>query len=138
MSKNSLLLTIGIALLWSLFIFEVGHAVQTENGQAATPSSVAAEVNGTALAPIAQLSNTPSPCHVSGKGRTRAICEKQSLPGSGAQVADWSQYASAMFTVMLTIMLSTIILLAAFSLALIVVATLSRRISHQPLESATR
>jgi len=136
MSKNSLLLSIGTALLWSLFIFGVGHAVQTENGQAATPRLVVAELNGTANAPIAQLSNTPNPCHVSGKGRTRAICGKQSLPGSGKRVADWSQYASAIFIVTLTIMLSTMIFMGAFSLTLIVVAALSRRTPHQTLERA--
>src|ERR1044071_8472789 len=107
MSKNSLLLAIVTALLWSLFIFDVGHAVQTENGQAATTRQVVAELNGTANAPTAQLSNTANPCHVSGKGRTRAICGKQSMPGSEKRVEDWSQYASAIFIVTLTIMLST-------------------------------
>jgi hypothetical protein len=136
MSKNSLLLAIGAPLLWSLSIFDVGHAVQTENGQAATPKLVVAGINRTALAPIAQLSSMPNPCHASGKGRTRAVCGKQSLPESGGQMADWSQYASAIFTVMLTIMLSTMIFLATFSLVLIVVAALSRRTPHQTLERA--
>src|SRR4029078_10214298 len=75
-----------------------------------------------------------NPCHVSGKGRTRAICGKQSLPGSGKRVADWSKYASAIFIVTLSIMLSTMIFMAAFSLTLIVVAALSRRTSQQTLE----
>src|SRR6185436_19189518 len=136
MSKNSLLLAIGAPLLWSLSISDVGHAVQTENGQAATPKLVVAELNRTANAPTPQLSNTANPCHVSGKGRTRAICGKQSLPGSEKQVEDWSQYASAIFIVTLAIMLSTMICLAVFSLALIVVAALSRRTSHQTLERA--
>ena len=136
MNKNSLLLAIGTALVWSLFVSDVGHAVQTENGQAATPWLVVAELNGTASAPTAQLSNTANPCHMSGKGRTRAICGKQSLPGSGKRVEDWSQYASAIFIVTLTIMLSTMICLAAFSLALIVVAALSRRTPPQTLERA--
>jgi hypothetical protein len=135
MNKNSLLLSIGTALLWSLFIFDVGHAVQTENRQD-TPRLMVAGLDGTANAPTAQLSNTANPCHVSGKGRTRAICGKQSLPGSGKRVADWSQYASAIFTVTLTIMLSIMIFFAAFSLALIVVAALSRRTPHQTLERA--
>jgi hypothetical protein len=135
MSKNSLLLTIGIALLWSLVVSDVGHAVQTENGQE-SPKLMVAEMNRIALAPIAQLSHTANPCHVSGKGRTRAICGKQSLPGSGERVADWSQYASAIFTVMLTIMLSTMGFLATFSLALIAVAALSRRTPHRILERA--
>ena len=51
-------------------------------------------------------------------------------------MADWSQYASAIFTVTLTMMLSTMIILAALSLALIVLASLSRGISHPPLERA--
>ena len=133
MSKNSLLLSIGTALLWSLIIFDVGHAVQTENRQD-TPRLMTAELNGTANASTPQLSNTANPCHVSGKGRTRAICGKQSLPGSGKRVADWSKYASAIFIVTLSIMLSTMIFMAAFSLTLIVVAALSRRTSHQTLE----
>ena len=133
MNKNSLLLSIGTALVWSLCVSDIGHAVQTENGQA-DPRLVAAELNGTANAPTAQLSNTANPCHLNGKGRTRAICGKQSLPGSEKQVTDWSQYASAIFIVTLTIMLSTMIFLAAFSLTLIVVAALSRRTPHQTLE----
>jgi hypothetical protein len=136
MTKNSLPLSIGTALVWSLFIFDVGHAVQTENGQAAPPRLVVAELNGTASTPTAQLSNTANPCHVSGKGRTRAICGKQSLPGSEKRVADWSQYASAIFIVTLTIMLSTMIFFAAFSLTLIVVAALSRRAPYQTLKRA--
>lgn len=135
MNKNSFLPAIGTALVWSLFIFDVGHAVQTENGQAVTPRLVAAELNGTTNAPTAQLSNPANPCHVNGKSRPRAICGKQSLLGSGNRVADWSQYASAIFIVTLTIMLSTMIFFAVFSLALIVVAALSRRTLHQTLES---
>src|SRR6185295_19206217 len=133
MNKNSLLLSIGTALVWSLFIFHVSHAIQAENGQD-TPRLVVAGLDGTASAPTAQLSNTANPCHVSGKGRTRAICGKQSLPGSGKRVADWSQYASAIFIVTLTIMLSTMIFMAAFSLTLIMVAALSRRTPHQTLK----
>jgi hypothetical protein len=133
MNKHSLLLAIGAPLLWSLSISDVGHAVQTENRQAATPKLMVAELNGTANALTAQRAN---PCHVSGKGRTRAICGKQSLPGPGKRVADWSQYASAIFTVMLTIMLSTMGFLATFSLALIAVAALSRRTPHRILERA--
>jgi hypothetical protein len=133
MNKHSLLLAIGAPLLWSLSISDVGHAVQTENRQAATPKLMVAELNGTANALTAQRAN---PCHVSGKGRTRAICGKQILPGSGKRVADWSQYASAIFIVTLTIMLSTMIFMAAFSLTLIVVAALSRRTPHQTLERA--
>src|SRR3954464_2975866 len=126
MNKNSLLLTVGTTLLWSLFILDVGHAVQTENRQN-TPRLMVAGLDGTANAPTAQLSHTANPCHVSGKGRTRAICGKQRLPGSGGEATDWSHYSSTIFTVTLTVMLSTLIFMAAFSLTLIVVAALSRR-----------
>jgi hypothetical protein len=132
MNRTSALLSICIALIWSLFVSDVGHTTQTENRTASLKPMIV-EMNGIANAPNAQLSNTTNPCRVSGKGRTRAICGKQSLPGSGERVADLTQYASAIFTVTLTIMLSTMIFLAAFSLALIVLAALSRRTPHQRL-----
>lgn len=135
MSKKSALLSICAALVWSLFVSGVAHAVQTEIRQD-TPRLLVAKLNGTANMATVQLSNTPNPCHVSGKGRTRAICAKQSQPGSGERAADLTQYASAIFTVTLTIMLSTMIIMAAFSLALIVLAALSRRTPHQPLARA--
>ena len=137
MNKNSLLLAIGTALVWSLFILDVGHAVQTENGQAATPMLMVAELNGTGNVQPAQLSSTPNPCSVSGKGRTRAACGKYGQAASGVRTADWSQYASEIFTVTLSVMLSILIILAASSLALIVLAALSRRIPQQPLERAS-
>ena len=34
MHKNVALLSIGAALLWSLFVFDVGHAVQIDKRQA--------------------------------------------------------------------------------------------------------
>jgi hypothetical protein len=135
MSKKSALLSICAALVWSLFVSGVAHAVQTEIRQD-TPRLLVAKLNGTANMATVQLSNTPNPCHVSGKGRTRAICGKQSQPGSRERVADLTQYASAIFTVTLTIMLSTMIFMAAFSLALIVLAALSRRTPRQPLKKA--
>ena len=133
MNKHSLLLSIGTALLGSLLLSDVGHAIQTERRQDA-PRVVVAESIGLATSPTAQLSNTPNLCNANGKGRSRAICEKHSLSESEERAADWSQYASAIFTVMLTIMLSTMIVLATFSLTLIVVAALSRRTPHQPLD----
>ena len=133
MNKNTVGLSICTALVWSLFISDVGHAIQAE-GRQETPRLMVVDLNGTAPAPTTQLSNTSNPCSPSGKGRTRATCGKHSLPGSEERSADWSQYASAIFTVALTIMLSSMIVLATFSLALIVVAALSRRTPHQPLD----
>ena len=132
MNKNTVGLSICAALVWSLFVSDVGHAIQAEGRQETTRLMVV-DLNGTAPALTTQLSNTSNPCSSSGKGRTRATCGKHSLPGSGERAADWSQYASAIFTVALTIILSTLIFLATFSLALIVLAALSRRTPHQPL-----
>jgi hypothetical protein len=136
MNKNSLLLSIATALLWSLFLSDLSHAVQTESRQD-NPRLVVAELNGTANVTTAQLSNTPNPCTQSGKGRTRVACGKYGQPASRVRTADWSQYTSEIFTVTLTVMLSILIFLVAFSLALIVLAALSRRIPHQPLEGAS-
>ena len=137
MNKNSLLLSItATALLWSLVVSDIGHAIQTENGQD-SPKLMVADMNRTGNASTAQLSNTPNPCSLSGKGRTRAACGKYSQPASGVRTTDWSAYINAIFTVMLTVILCTLIFLAAFSLALIVLAALSRRIPHQPLERAS-
>src|ERR1044071_1196949 len=118
MNKNSLLLSIATALLWSLFLSDLSHAVQTESRQENSKLMVA-ELNGTANASSAQLSNTPNPCHVSGKGRTRAACGMYSQPAPGARTADWSPYTNAIFTVMLIVILSALTVLAALSLALI-------------------
>ena len=136
MNKNSLLLSIATALLWSLFLSDLACAVQTENRQENSKLMVA-ELNGTANLTTAQLSNTPNPCNVSGKGRTRAACGMYSQPASEARSVDWSPYTDAIFTVMLTVILSALILLAALSLALIVLAALSRRTPHLPLERAS-
>ena len=136
MNKNSLLLSIATALLWSLFLSDLAYAVQTESRQEHSKLMIA-ELNGTANVTTAQLSNTPNPCSRNGKGRTRAACGKYSQPASGVRTTDWSPYINAIFTVMLTVILCTLIFLAAFSLALIVLAALSRRIPHQPLERAS-
>jgi hypothetical protein len=137
MNKNSLLLSIAAtALLWSLFLSGLAHAVQTESRQD-IPNLIVAESTRTANAQTAQLSNTPNPCSLGGKGRTRAACGKYSRPASGVRTTVWSPYINAIFTVMLTVILCTLIFLAAFSLALIVLAALSRRIPHRPLERAS-
>ena len=54
MYKNVALLSIGAALLGSLFVFEVGHAVQIDRRQAVR-NLIAAELNGTANAPTTQI-----------------------------------------------------------------------------------
>ena len=90
MSKNSVLLSIGAALLFfSLFVIDGSHAFQIDRNQNAGVL-MAAEMNGTASLPIKQVSNTPIPCG----GRTGASCTKQSLTGSGELATAGSRYTS--------------------------------------------
>jgi hypothetical protein len=89
MSKNYALLSIGGALLFSLFFFDEGHAFQIDKKQDA-PVLMAGEMKATANLPTNQVSNTPTPCG----GRTGATCRTQSQPGSGAIAADGSRYTS--------------------------------------------
>ncbi len=90
MYKNSALLSIGAALLSSLFLVDGGHAFQIEKRQDAR-ILMAGEMKGTASLPIKQVSNTPIPCG----GRTGATCWKQGPQGSGATATDGSLSTSA-------------------------------------------
>ena len=136
MNKNSILLSIGAALLGSLFLVDLGQAVSTERRQEA-PNLLEAAMNRTANAPTMQASNTPNPCTVAGKGRSRAlVCGKQSPPESGERAAEGPQATSPIFTVTLTVMLSVVMMMAAWSLALIALAAWSRRTPHPPVEKA--
>ena len=78
MCKNSALLSIGAALLFSLFFVDGGFAIQIDRNQNA----------GTAILPTKHVSNTPTPC----AGRTAVTCRTQSQPGSGAMATDGSRY----------------------------------------------
>jgi hypothetical protein len=78
MYKSSALLSIGAALVFSLFFFGVGHAFQIEKKQDA-PILMAGQMKGTANLSIKQVSTAPTPCG----GRTGALCSMNSLPGSG-------------------------------------------------------
>jgi hypothetical protein len=89
MYKNFALLSIGAALLLSLFFVDGGHAFQIEKRQDAR-IVMAGEMKGAASLPITQVSNTPNPCG----GRTGAPCRTQSPPGSGATATDRSRYTS--------------------------------------------
>ena len=132
MNKNSMLLSIGAALLGSLFVVDLGQAVPTERRQEA-PNLLEAAMNGTANAPTTHVSNTPIPCAVTGKGRTRALCEN-SLLGSGNMAAEKSQYLSTVIITTVIIMLIVLTMLMAWSLALIALAAWSRRTQHPPGE----
>ena len=93
MYKNSTLLSIGAALVCSLFFFDVGHAFEIEKRQDAR-ALMAGEMKGTANLATTQVSTTPTPCTESGKGRTGAPCRKHSQPGSGEQATDGARYTS--------------------------------------------
>ena len=97
MYKNSALLSIGAALLFSLFFIDVGHAFQIEKRQDAR-IVMAGEMKGTANLAIKQVLNTPNPCG----GRTGATCRKESPQGSGATATDGSRYTSASLLVPLS------------------------------------
>ena len=84
MFKNSTLLSIGAALMFSLFFLGVGHAFQIEKRQG-VPPVMAGEVKGTANLPIKQVSNLPNPCTEGGKGRTGAPDKKRCPLDPGVQ-----------------------------------------------------
>ena len=91
MNKNSVLLSIGAALLFSLFFVDVGHAFQTDRKQNVS-IVMAGDMNGTANLSAKHVSNTPNPCTVGGKGRTGAPGNKQCPPGSRGMATDGSLY----------------------------------------------
>jgi len=75
MNRNSVPLTIGAALFFTLFLVNGGHAFQIDRDQNVT---------------IKQVSNTPIPC----AGRTAVTCRTLSQPGPGAMATDGSRYTS--------------------------------------------
>ena len=109
MTKKLSLLSIGGALVWSLCVFDVGHAVQTEKKQDIRYLTLA-EIKGTANASTTQLSNTPIPCTEQGDRRPGVDCQKQSLPGSGERALDRILYTIAAITATLVVTLISLIL----------------------------
>jgi len=89
MYKNSALLSIGAALLFSLFLVDGGHAFQIEKRQDAR-IVMAGEMKVIANLATKQVSNTPNPCG----GRTGTTCRKQSPPGSGEKATDGVLYTN--------------------------------------------
>lgn len=81
MYRNSALLSIGAAMVFSLFFFGVGHAFQIDKNQTANLS-------------IKHVSTTPNPCTEGGYGRTGAPGKQRCPLGSGAQATDGSLYTS--------------------------------------------
>ena len=89
MNKNSALLSIGAALLFSLFFVDLGQAFKIERGQDAR-ILIAGEMKEATTPPATQVSNPPIPC----AGRTAATCRTQSRQGSGATATAGSLYTS--------------------------------------------
>ena len=89
MNRNFAVLSIGAALVFSLFFFGVGHAFQIDRNQDAL-ILMAGQMTGTADLSIKQVSHTPTPC----AGRTAATCRTQSQPGSGTMATDGSRYTT--------------------------------------------
>ncbi len=135
MNMNPAQLSISAALVGSLFLFDVGHATQTERRQV-SPNMTTAEISGSVNAAATQVSNTPTSCAVTGKGRTRAFCENYSLLRSGAIPTEKSQYLSTVIVTTVIALLMIITVMAWLSLALIAVAAWARRTPHKPVEHA--
>ena len=72
MDKNSALLSIGAALVLSLFFVDLGHAFQIEKRQDAR-ILMAGEMKGTASSPATQGSNTATgaPLHKNNKASVK-------------------------------------------------------------------
>jgi hypothetical protein len=89
MDRKSALLSIGAALIFSLFCFGVGHAFQIDRNQDAR-ILMAGHMNGTANLSTKHVSHTPNPCTESGQGRTGAPGKQRCPLGSGAMAPDGS------------------------------------------------
>ena len=83
MDRKSALLSIGAAMVFSLFFFGVGHAFQIEKKQDAR-ILMAGHMNGTANLSIKHVSHAPNPCTEGGQGRTGAPGKQRCPLGSGA------------------------------------------------------
>ena len=124
MHKNVALLSIGAALLSSLFMFGVAHAVQIDKRQAVR-NLVTAELNGTANASTTQVSSTSPPCTENGMRRTGAPCQKHNLAGSGEKAREETHYTSTGITATLIVPL-IVPLIALIFLAVVI------RLTPQP------
>ncbi len=131
---NSALLSISIALVWSLVVTNVGHAAQAEKRQDLS-NLMGTAIHRTAMAPAIQVSNPENSCTVTGKGRTRGLCGKDRQSRSGERAAVESQYLGAVIITTVIAMLIVLVVLAVLSLALILLAAWARRIPPTAEES---
>jgi len=126
MNRNSVLLSIGTALLLSTFCFDVSHAVHIDRAKQFPPARAAGIMNEPATAPATQVAPPPIPCRGDGMRRTGAPCTTPSWPGTG----------------MTNVTLYTIIAVAVSVIGTLVVLLLSvpffRRTPQPPLVRGTR
>jgi hypothetical protein len=94
MYKNSALLSIGAALLLSLFLIDVGFAFQIVDRRKDASIVMAGEMKGTANTPPKQVSNLPNPCTEGGKGRTGAPGKNRCPLDSGEKATAGVRYTS--------------------------------------------
>ena len=97
MYKNYALLSIGAALLCSLFFVDVGHAFQIDRSQDAH-IQMATDMKGTANLPTRQVSIAPNPCTAGGTGRTGAPGTKRCPSGSADHATAGSLYSRQVST----------------------------------------
>ena len=125
MNKNSVLLSVGAALLLSTFCFDVSHAVHIDRTKQYAKTQMAGIMNEPAKAPAAQVAKAPIPCRGDGMRRTGAPCTTPSLPWAG------TTYET----------LYTIVVVSAsviFTLAVVLLSvSLSRRTPQTPLVKNT-
>ena len=126
MKRNSVLLSIGPALVLSLFAVDVSHAVHIDRAKQSSPTRIEGIVNATAKAPATQVASAPIPCRGDGMRRTGAPCTKQSLPGGAAATS------GTLYT-MMTVTASVILTLAFVLLSVF----LYRRTQHPLLVKST-
>ena len=127
MTKRLSLLSIGGALVWSLCVFDVGHAVQTEKKQDIRYLTLA-EIKGTANAPSTHVSSTLTPCTGDGLRRPGTACQTHSLFGSGEKSVERILFAIAAITATLVVTL----------ISLILWVLLSRRIPLPPFAKSSQ
>jgi len=125
MKRNPVLLSIGAALVLSLFVFDVSHAVHIDRAKQFPPTRTAGITNKTAVAPATQVVSAPIPCRGDGMRRTGAPCAKQSLPGAGA--TSGTLYSTIAITVSAIFALAFVLLLVP----------LFRRTQQPPLVKST-
>jgi len=126
MNKNSVLLSVGTALLLSTFCFDVSHAVYIDKTKQFPPTRMAGIMNEPATAPATRVATAPIPCRGDGMRRTGAPCTTPSLPGAGT--------TNGTFYTIIAVTASVIGTLAVLLLSV----PLSRRTPQLPLVRSTR